>query len=344
MNLYANFEIDLTTQQGLLMANRDRNSFPTICAEIDGYETKVTLTSNHQRMLTPANQTDSLFFFTSASVSVCEKNLTEIPTDGQDIVNFFFPRRENVQQIAHIAINRVLNFFKYSLNSPMIRPFDYIQLISKNGCLSDPTWKYNDTEEQKHSEIIPNQSPVILIEGIGHLNATHLGLKRLKENGDSDLQSFFSTPKEPQLYEELLSDAQTAIFQGNTKRGILELAIACEIFIKQSFFEKNTISGLTYEYLEEQNKVNVRPVDLIHKVAKYVYSSSFKDDHNLDYTNIDHLFRCRNKIAHRGEAIFKDDQATLHQVDHNMICSWWDSFSKLIIWLNNQNEDFASTN
>ena len=344
MDLYANFKIDLTTQQGLLMANRDRNSYPTVCAEIDGYDIEVTLTSNHQRMITPADQTDSLFFFTSASISVCEKNITEIPTSGQDRVNFFFPRRENVQKVAHKAITRILNFFKYPLNSPMVSPIDYVQMISENGCLADPVWQYNETEEYKHSEIIPNHSSVIILESIGHLNSNHLGLKRLKEDDDSDLQNFFSSPQEPKLYEEMLSDAQTAVLQGNIRRGILELAIACEIFIKQSFFEKNTISGLTYEYLEEQNKVNVRPVDLIHKVAKHVYGTSFKQDNSTDYTNIDHLFRCRNKIAHRGEAIFKDDQAVLHQVDHTMIYSWWDSFSKLAIWLNARSEDFANTN
>jgi hypothetical protein len=135
------------------------------------------------------------------------------------------------------------------------------------------------------------------------------------------------------LYEELISDAQTAASEGNYRRAVLELAIATEVFIKNSFFKSNPVSTATFEYLEDKNKINVSAIDLISDVAKRAFDISFKKDSPDDYKNIDHLFRCRNKIAHQGKLGFRNDNGDWIEVTNETVNDWWKSVSKLIQWL-----------
>lgn len=51
------------------------------------------------------------------------------------------------------------------------------------------------------------------------------------------------------------------------------------------------------------------------------------------YNNIVFLFRCRNKVAHRGELIYKDDSGILHPVDNDKLAEWWKSVTVLREWL-----------
>ena len=68
-------------------------------------------------------------------------------------------------------------------------------------------------------------------------------------------------------------------------------------------------------------------------MAKQAFGKSFKEDEKYHYDNIDSLFRCRNKVAHRGELIYKDDYGILHSVDKDLLTVWWDSVAVLLVWL-----------
>ena len=73
-------------------------------------------------------------------------------------------------------------------------------------------------------------------------------------------------------------------------------------------------------------------MDLIHVVAKRAFGRSFKEEQASHYKNIDFLFRCRNKVAHRGELIYRDDSG-VHTVDKEMLAVWWESALTLLKWL-----------
>ena len=82
-----------------------------------------------------------------------------------------------------------------------------------------------------------------------------VGVHALAGTDDSALQQALTEPPlEPELYEELLSDARAALFQGSLRRAILELAISCEIAIKQGFFDKATEAELP-EYFDERKQL-----------------------------------------------------------------------------------------
>ena len=168
------------------------------------------------------------------------------------------------------------------------------------------------------------------IPGLGQYK---LGAKKLLPEDYPDLQAALGTFDKPELYEELLSDAQTAFFQQNLRRSVLEISIACELFVKSFFFGNSNLSSTTYDYFKDKGRINIRVLDLIDNVAKRAFGVSFKDG-NLDgFCNIDHLYRARNKIAHRGEIVYRDDAGNSIVVNKELTEEWWNSTKKLIAWL-----------
>jgi hypothetical protein len=121
-----------------------------------------------------------------------------------------------------------------------------------------------------------------------------------------------------------MSDAQSVVLQGNMRRAVLEMAIACEIAAMQALFSPSTQFGAAYGHLAGKGKVNVKVIDLIDSAAKTVLKRSFKEDEKIHYDNIDHIFRCRNQAAHKGKLTYKD-KGVEHSVDKSTLSVWWDS-------------------
>ena len=90
-----------------------------------------------------------------------------------------------------------------------------------------------------------------------------LGVGRLTPDLSESLQRYLEHPNAPQLFQELLSDAQTAWFAGHLRRSVLELAVACEIVVKRHFFADESPAGAAFDYLEDQGRIRVRVLDLM---------------------------------------------------------------------------------
>ena len=48
---------------------------------------------------------------------------------------------------------------------------------------------------------------------------------------------------------------------------------------------------------------------------------------------IDYLFRCRNKVVHRGNAVYRDARGKLREATNKNLEDWWIAALKLINWL-----------
>jgi len=138
--------------------------------------------------------------------------------------------------------------------------------------------------------------------------------------------------KEVSSAREFLSDCQTSIVEGNYPRGVLEMAIACEVAIKQAFFFDKTPAGAAFEYLESKQHVEFPVVEFLHGPAQAAFSESFKTKNPKDYQNLEFLFRCRNKIAHRAAAYYSDGK-TNKEIDRETLEQWWITVDKLFAWL-----------
>ncbi|MHB8483393.1 MAG: hypothetical protein ACYDBV_11775 [Nitrospiria bacterium] len=235
--------------------------------------------------------------------------------------NYFNQMTPNYSAAGREAINRIIRFFRYVLKTPLLREFE-----PNHQGFQNAKWK-NEMDEE-----IGKAPRVIVLERIpgwfGELGSKKLTLEEVKR-----LEDFVVSPFSPSIIEQLLSDAQSAWFEGNLHRTVLEMALACEIAVKRKFFPIDSQAGAAFDYLEDKSQVKVRIIDLIDQVAIEVFGKSFKNDHPKDYENIDYLFRCRNKVAHRAELLFRDALGKKIAVDEGMVEVWFNSVIVLKEWI-----------
>ncbi len=131
-----------------------------------------------------------------------------------------------------------------------------------------------------------------------------------------------------------MADARTAYFDNILRRTIIELAITCEIVVKRKFFPNDTPAGSAFDYISEKSKVTVTVLDLISNVAQEAFGEAFREKELKAFKDIDHLFRCRNKAAHRGALSYRDDKGIKTQVNSETVKEWFQSVETLLDWLN----------
>lgn len=248
------------------------------------------------------------------------------PKDGHgsyyEIEQYFDKRIVKYTVIARKVYHRLVKYFKYEHGSP------YLVDETELSRFPLPVWS-----DEKGTELWKTESRVFFVPYTPGESKPEFGIIKFQKTNDKKLVRALRKEKDVTLYQEIMYDAQAAILQRNYRRGILEMAIACEIAVKQAFFAESTISGVTYEYFENQGRVNVRPIDLISNVAEYVFGENFKSINEKAYKNIDYLFRCRNKIAHRGQISYRDDSGVWHQPDLDILRDWWTSLEEMLSWL-----------
>ena len=232
---------------------------------------------------------------------------------------YFEERKPAYQQTAWEVLDRAVLFFKYKLHNPNLSIDNQYSQDFQN-----PVWLDDSGSAINNLAIYGVGTPLPL--------PSRFGVKPMSCNDDCDLEKALKNSFSPNMTEQLLSDAQSAVFQDNLRRAVLEAAIACEVAVKQAFFAKATPAGAAFEFLEDKGKVHITIKDLIDPVAKQAFGRSFKEDARDHYENIDFLFRCRNKVAHRGELKYRDDSGE-HLVDNDILASWWESVVTLLEWL-----------
>ena len=238
------------------------------------------------------------------------------------------------EEIAEIAINRLIRFFKYKLNNPLLREVN----------AHDDSWstdsKWYDSEGNEF-DLRVSSSDTARHLAYGYF--PRFGMKALCDINDPNLRKALQNPLSPHLYEEFLNDARTEIIEENYKRAVIEMAIACEVFVKSIFFSASPISGAVFDYLASQRKIEVSIHELIDKPAKEAFGESFKDKSLNDYKNIGYLFQARNRVVHAGQCAYKDDKSKKREIDRFVLEDWWQSVDALIDWLKAKDQYSANS-
>jgi len=235
--------------------------------------------------------------------------------------DFLRSKLPEYQVVARDLANRILRFFQYSLLTPQVQ-----QIPGWDHSLHNPTWFDSTGNELRGRTDTAIFEPVFGLRG-------ELEAKKLSPAELPELQSLLTAPTEPPLALVLLSDAQTAWFEGNLRRAVLEMAICVEVLVKRRFFAEASPAGVAFDYLEDKAKISVRVLELLDAVAEEAFATSYKKQEPDNYQKIDYLFRCRNKIAHRGELTFRDDSSKSVAVNLPMVESWWLAVANLMKWI-----------
>lgn len=329
--LTANYKIELP--QGLRVKRAETDS---LCynTSIDGFDAVLILNRNKKATIKEPDEIHETLFVTSIDVSVSHYEDTSPPAlslnkKGEfnlaDRAPWFQEKEDKFRRVAVKVINRLVRFFKYKMSTPRIHEFDIHDTVFNN-----PKWT-----NSKGDELPPGIITVVASTPLPS-GPELLGERDFTEDEDEKLTYTLQNDLNIETYNEFLSDAQTSILNGKLRRAILEMAISCEIAVKSTFFGKTTISGAVFEYLEDKNRVHIGVIELIHGAARVAFGQSFKDYNPKAYKHIDFLFRARNKVAHRGERIYRDDKGEKHKVDRPILESWWISVDILMNWLNKQ--------
>ncbi|WP_157798657.1 hypothetical protein [Dyella ginsengisoli] len=275
------------------------------------------------------DETDWTTSIRAIQISITRHESEDIPSviqnaegvrDSTGLDTFLRNRLGNYNNFAREVANRFIDYFRYSLMTPLLHP-----IPSWDQSLSSPVWY-----DAHGARLAPSR--VIVAEPIPGLHG-ELGVQKLTTSRIPELIEHLKSPRELPLDLTLLSDAQTAWFEGNLRRTVLELAICAEILVKRHYFAAASPAGSAFDYLEDRAKISVRVTDLLDPIAREAFGISYKEASLKDYQSIDHLFRCRNKIAHRGELIYKDDSGQSHQPDRDEVAAWWTSVERLRDWL-----------
>lgn len=224
--------------------------------------------------------------------------------------------------------NRFLDYLRYYLFAPFIRPIEESEAAIN--AFYSPRWT-----DASRNEL--GSGPTVLIGKAplgfdGNLNGK-LGVRKLTPADVPALLEHMRTPLAPTLVATFLSNAQEAVFEGNLRRAVVELAICTEIMAKRRFFAESSPAGAAFDFLDDKAQVSVKVIELIDKVAKAAFGRSYREESLSNYKDIDYLFRCRNKVVHRGELTFRDDGNNTVSVDGPKVNSWWNAVVDLKAWL-----------
>jgi hypothetical protein len=225
----------------------------------------------------------------------------------------YFQERDPIYRGAAIeALHRLVCFFKYKQAHVLLRDAPLADLMS------NLQWTNEMWTDDTRQEFPSGSSPLRVLSLYGIELDEEVGVRALAAADDLSLQQALAEPPiEPELYEELLSDARAALFQGSLRRAIIELAISCEVAIKQAFFNKATAAELSM-YFDERKQINDDVggfTNLLGKPAEHILGQNFRKIKRRAAAHIDGLFRCRNQIAHEGEPPYKDKRGRSQIVD-----------------------------
>jgi hypothetical protein len=253
----------------------------------------------------------------------CKSNIQK----NSEVENFM----SSYRVAAIITVNRLTDFFQNKfhdipLETPVFKPLYFAELWldgDGNELHRTPTWMAH------------NDNHPYLPKYVGLMGPDN------KSYFDNDICSKIKVAtedqhyKESEIYEKIYADSREAYIEGHFHRSVMSLAVACEVAIKTFYFSQTTPAGMAFKYLQEKRKVEVSPVELIHKVAELALGQSFRDYNKKSYDCIEHLFQCRNKVVHQAALSYSlnGKEVTPSKEEIN---EWLDSANRLFEWLNSK--------
>ncbi|UCE59843.1 MAG: hypothetical protein JSU63_20665 [Phycisphaerales bacterium] len=326
--LTATFQIELASWIRLYRAESDALQYR---AAIDGFDVEIVLIPDDGLRMSCPGDTFDTRAITQVKVSVsrdedsCPPGILISAQGGRDFrkrAPWFGQRQEEYRIAAVKAVNRLARFCKYVLWIPNVREF-----LVHDSQFQNPQWIGED-----YAELTSGMDEALAMV-ISARGPRLLGQKDFTADEDALLQHALQDDVVVETYQEFLADAQTSIVNGNIPRAILEMAIACEIAVKQALFKK-TVTAPGASKGSRQNRRERWPVSkLIDVATKETLGESFRQVEKDAYQHIVLLFRTRNEVAHRGRPVYPDDADDEHPVGRAVLEEWWPSVELLMRWI-----------
>jgi hypothetical protein len=284
---------------------------------IDSYEVEVAWDDKdvHERV-TKRNARRPCYGISKLNISVGRPLRTDqYPKDDEPKTDPG-PRLDHAD-VAAIMMNRRIRYFRFTLGNPLLGAVRAQDLRSSN-----PEWTIENPNPS--TVYVPARNLEIVAQGFAGLrHAPAFGIKPFTPEQPYEFERALQADTDYELYEELMVDARDALMQGNLRRGVLEMATACEVLTKELFAKKGrTVSAK-------------RPVAL-DTGAKKAFGVSFKEKHPKDWLHIEYLFQCRNDAAHGSVPKYTVKGQNAQTMDFDHLRDWWESLETLTAWVRSQ--------
>jgi hypothetical protein len=328
--LTARFDINLKMFPGYLIGEAETSTFYAVF-QVGHFKAEVEMGSSNVPSMGHADSVIKRFFFDRLVVSLSNETASvDMARFGQDFL-FYRSTLAEFQSGLLEAINRVIAYFKFRLRNPLLRLWTHHELLrDERGCFG-PSWFLNGQDVTPNFGDCGKMAGVVAIQGWRFLNQYGFGVEKLTPQLHRDLEAFLQEPKEPRLFDQLLSDAQSAIVDVNVRRSVLELAIAVEVLVKNTF---SVVDAAAAELkIEGMGGKTVGVLYLLSKASKMAFGESFKESAPQEFADLDALFRTRNSIAHRGECQYRRDNGETVVVTGAELKVWWTSALSMAQWL-----------
>jgi hypothetical protein len=308
--LIAHFTIPLA--EPILVEDR-RGAKRAFKFEHDAYEVEVAWDDEdvHERVW-KRNARRPRYGISKLKISVSHHKTDPYPKDDQQ-KTYAWGGLQGFADIATLIMNRLIRYFRFTLGHSLLEAVRAQALRTSN-----PQW----TDENG----TPVDVRIMAVEAKGFAGLRHapaFGIKPFTPEHSHEFERALQADTSYELYEELMVDARDALMQGNLRRGVLEMAIACEVATKELFAKKGRRAGSNI------------PVAL-HTGAKKAFGASFKQDNPKDWHHILYLFQCRDDAAHGSVPNYKDKNQNRQDMDFDSLRDWWESLETLIAWVRSQ--------
>lgn len=264
-------------------------------------------------------------------VEVSREELEEVPevvtnaSGGRDFTPrspYFQRRAAEYSAATRTCLERFLAYVRFELGQPLI----WGAGDSPPHVIKCTTWL-----DAVGDEINP---------GFQALGATMTGSRHIRWRAEPlrgpdemSLRNALEVPTTVPLHRLIAAQGKDAALEGDLRRAVMELAIASEIAVKQAFFAPESAAGEAFEYFEEKKLVRAAVVDLLKEPSRRAFGEAFSDAHSDAFEQVEYLFRCRNKVVHRGKLTFRDRSGAPQPVDRTTLRDWVDAVHCLFEWL-----------
>lgn len=236
---------------------------------------------------------------------------------------YFDKRYDEYVSVARQVVERIMNFGRYALG---IDSFRDMREVSPD-CFNNPEWYYDQDGPLASGTVrfdvafeISKDPGLWSMSGISPQNHTWLS-----DAVDSEV----CIP----LHRELHALSKDAARAGDLRRAVIEMAVALEVGTKHAFFAPASAAFEAFEFLEEKRKVEVSVLELLKQPAERAFGTSFRDVDAHAFKLVEEVFRCRNKVAHRGRLEYRDAKGKLRTADREVVREWWQASESVLDWL-----------
>lgn len=244
--------------------------------------------------------------------------------DWTPLQKYLWTIGEEYKAIVTQVTERLSKYFRFQAGHPLVQ----IHPEQRQRGFLNPTWI-----DQTGKTIWDRVTCLAAGGGVGLKLYPRWDVIAYKTEDRQSLIAALERPKEQDLYEEIMSDAKDAVATGNIRRAVLELAIACEVAIKHVYFEHESFADSDYSYYEEKGIARARVLDFVDVIAFRTFGHSLKADDIECFKKLSYLFRCRNKVAHLGTPVFRDDGGLEVTANEALLLEWWSAVKKAFAWL-----------